>query len=198
MRCSALEKAFESKGIKFKYHNEDRYAFLLPPNHNVDFSVIYENTGHKACLIWEFRSPIQGLTPERKNAIHKWCDKFNKISLYNHSLDEYGVLYATRTTVLPDNAMSAIASCSSDLENFRMMADCTQIMVCDEYKEDDSSPAENAIAETSYEIDLDNIIQPLRKELNEVKMSAAAGDFSAEEAEAKIKELEQLMQILQS
>ena len=196
MRCLALEKVFDSKGIKFEYHNEDGYTFLLPPNNDADFSVIYENTGHKACLIWEFRSPVQGLTPERKNAIYQWCNKFNKMSLYNHSLDEHGRLHATRTTVLPDNTISSVASCDSYLQNFKMMAACTQIMVCDEYNEEKSSPAKHAIAETSYEIDLDNIIQPLRKELNEVKMSAAAGDFSAEEAEAKIKELEQLMQIL--
>ena len=118
------------------------------------------------------------------------------MSLYNHSLDEHGRLHATRTTVLPDNTISSVASCDSYLQNFKMMAACTQIMVCDEYNEEKSSPAKHAVADTVYEINLDNIIQPLRTEINEVKMSAAVKEISAEEAEAKIKELEQLIHIL--
>lgn len=198
MRCLALEKAFESKGIQFKYSDKTGYSFLLESNRDADFSVIYENTGHENCLTWQFRSPVQGLNPKRKNDISQWCDKFNNKSLYKYRLDEHGVLHATRTTILPDNATSAIANCNSNLKTFQMMADCTQIMVCDEYKDEESFPAENIIAEPACEVNLDNIIQPLRKELNELKMSAAAKEISAEEADAKIKELEQLMQMLQS
>jgi tetratricopeptide (TPR) repeat protein len=56
---------------------------------------------------------------------------------------------------------------------------------------------EKVISTPSSEECFGDMQKQLQYEINELKVSAAAGDISAEEAEAKIKELEQLMQMLQ-
>lgn len=130
-------------------------------------------------------------------------------------LDEDSMLHTKLITILPDDDEAAEEVCQKAWDEFQMAVIITLLAVMKEM--DKPAPFSlkplteydkmimkknfksrvKVIPMPSPEEGFGDMQKQLQNEINEVKISVAAGDFSAEEAEAKIKELEKLMQMLQ-
>ena len=211
MRCLALEKVFAEENVSFEYLETCKYKFW---SHSADCeknTVKYEKTRNGFVLNWDYLFPVDLGAVNNKNELYRWINQYNRKYGYNCYLGEDNRLHSTLCSVLPDNEGNMLEACRKALEKFNdleLKALITIDFECDksepfstrpltEYEQSLRKKRHNecfkVIEMPSPEENMSNMCQQLQAKLNELKLSGAANEISAEAAAGKIKELEDLI-----
>ena len=193
---NSLEKSIDAYYVKYEKQN--------PNNKDQEY----------ALLIWDYQHEINCDIPDFYPTLYRWCNAKNGKNNYTYYLDDDSMLHVKLVTILPDDAEAAEAVCQKAWDEFKMAEIITLMAVMNERNrlepfslkpqtEYEKMITKNNLGSTvkavpvlSTEECFEDMQKQLQTEINEVKVSAAAKEISAEEADAKIKELERLMQML--
>jgi hypothetical protein len=214
----------DNNGVITEYCGPAEYRdeYEISPDGLIDYHYVkYEkreksdNSRECAWLTWDYPREITCDIPDFCPTLYRWCNAMNKEHRFNYYLDDDSKLHATLRTILPSNDEVAEEVCQTAWDEFHWMTLFTLMLVVKEYDKPEPFSLKplteydkmimkknfnsqvKVISMPSREESFADIQKHLQDEINELKVSAAAGEISAEEAEAKIKELEQIMQMLQ-
>ena len=194
---NSLEKSIDAYYVKYEKQN--------PNNKDQEY----------ALLIWDYQHEINCDIPDFYPTLYRWCNAKNGKNNYTYYLDDDSILHTKFITILPNDDKAAEDVCQRGWDEFRWMTLVTLMLIVNEYDYPEPfslkplteydkmiikkkrKASMNYAVMPSPEEGFGNMQKQLQNEINELKISAAAQEISTEEAEAKIKDLEQLMQMLQ-
>lgn len=166
-------------------------------------------------LTWDSAHNAACDIPDYYATLYRWCNAKNKEHNHTYYLDNDSMLHIKLVTILPDEAETAEAVCQKAWDEFKRAEIITLITVMNELNrlepfslkpqtEYEKMITKNNLGSTVKDVPVlsteecfEDMQKQLQTEINDLKASAAAKEISAEEADAKIKELERLMQMLQ-
>ena len=224
MRCLALEQVFVENNVRFEYLGNGEYYFFQE-NHYLDdeeedeeskgeCKVTYEEKLKNRYLKWNYRLFTIGDNINDYDELYQWLNQYNRKHGYCCYLGEDNCLYTTIHSILPENAEADLDACRAawkmffDMELMALLVVNGELCKPEPFTVHPLTEYEKAVMKKKQQEDFKVIPQPspeetfgnmqkqLQDEINDLKISVAAGEISAEEADAKIKELEQLKQML--
>ena len=224
MRCLALEKVFAENNVRFEYRENGEYTFYQdnPFFEKDDYSeeyksqckVKYEEIFKNRYLKWDYRFHNHVDDISDQDELYRWINRYNREHGYCCYVGEDNCLHITLHIILPEKEEADLEPCRaawkmySDMELMTLIVKNNEIGKPEPFTTHPLSEYDKAMMKKkrekyfkaipmpSPEENITDICQQLKNELNELKMSRAVGEIEPAAAEEKIREIEDLLKLM--